>query len=173
MRRRDYLVGGAGLVAVFAGGAYVAYGGDSTGESVSSATVRTLEAPGSSDGSVTVPEAGQVTVIEIFEPHCRACQDQFPELASAHEAVGDRARFVSLVPESSEFDHETVVEEWRKLGGNWAVGIDPDDHFFHAFQVTSVPHLGVVDPEGRLVLSRSDVVDAERIERAVLEAAEE
>lgn len=170
MRRREYVAGGMGLAAVLAGGAYVAFGGGSSqGESVTPVAVETIEAPGSPGGTMTVPTPGRATVIEIFEPFCRGCHDQFPKLAAAQEAVD--AQFVSLVPQSSEFDASVIVEEWESLGGSWPVGIDPNDHFFYdTFHATAVPHVAVIDGSGTLVLSKSDVVPTRTVIEAVTEA---
>ena len=175
MRRREYLAGGLGLAAVLAGGAYVSFGGGgSTGGTVSPVTVETFDAPGSTRGTLRVPVENRVTVLEIFEPFCSGCLEQFPNLETAHERVGDVARFVSLVPQSSGFDRGTIVDMWGQFGGGWPVGIDPDDHFFQeTFQAKAVPHTGVVAPDGTLSFSESGVVSTAEVETAVREAATE
>jgi hypothetical protein len=170
MRRREYIAGGLGLAAVAAGGAYVAFGGDGSPGQISPVEVDLLEVAGSPSGRMTIPAPDTPTVIDLFSYTCTRCPPQLANLRRAHEAMGDRATFVSLHPRSLVDDveeAEPVLSFWADHGGPWAVGIDPADHFQEAFGRPEFPFTAVIDPGGQVIWAESGTTEPTRIEEAV------
>lgn len=170
MQRREYIVGGVGVGALLAGGAYVTLGDVGGPDRIAPAEVQTLHADGSQGSTLTVPVPDTYTVLDLFTYGCGECQKQFETLRAAKAVIGDSARFVSLHPSFMVDDVEEptpVLEFWADHGADWAMGMDPEDHFHEAFGKPAFPFTAVIDPEGRVVWSATGVTDPGPIESAV------
>lgn len=166
MRRRDLLVGLAGMATV--GGAAWYVQGQSTGTGVSPVTLETLEAPGSEAREVTVPAPGRISVVTFFATWCHVCEAEMPALAAANEAIED-VQFVSVTnePVGHAVTRREISDWWREHDGNWPVALDADLHLTEALDVGGVPRVYVFDAAGVLTWQESGRVSADAIRQAV------
>ena len=186
MRRRHLLaglasagvLGGAGVVAT--GGVPEALGGDSAGnqaeggsERIEPVTLDTIEAPGSRDGEVTVPAEGRPTFVDFFGTWCPPCKEQMPDLAAAHDRIGDEVLFVSVTTEDigDSVPEQAVVEMWENYGGDWLVAADVSAELAARLNVGAYPSARAIDASGRVRWSTSGTHTTEEfvdgIERAL------
>ena len=166
MRRRHLLaglasvgvLGGAGAVAT--GGVPDALGGESAGsqgasgdsEPIEPVTLDTIEAPGSRDGEVTLPAPDRPTFVDFFGTWCPPCAEQMPDLAAAHDRIGDEVLFVSVTtePVGEAVSEETVVDWWREHDGDWLVAADVSAELAARLNVGSYPSARAMDASGRV-----------------------
>lgn len=175
MRRREVLagIGGLGVLGVGAG---LALGEVSLSarEGIEPVELRAVEAPGSSGGTITVPERGEVTFVELFATWCTVCEGMMPEVAAAHEAVGDEVQFVSVTnePLGNTATAEDVAEWWDEHGGAWPVAHDADLALTEALDASGVPYAFVLDERNRVVWKHRGRGDAEELTAAVRDTLE-
>lgn len=177
MRRRDLLaglgsvgvIGGAGAVAVYglpssddiAGSPDDVAGEDGEegdgGDRYEPVEIETVDAPGSEAGEILVPATDRPTFVDFFGTWCPPCIDQMPELAEAHERVGDEVLFISItsesVGESGTITEAELVEWWDENGGNWTLGLDPAAEL--TYRVSSYPTAMAIDSSGQIQWSDS------------------
>lgn len=172
MNRRRVLAALGGLT-LAGGGLWAARGGFSgTDGSGLPVRVETLDAPGSSAGHVRVPVPETVTVVDLFATWCAPCVEQMEALASAHETHGDDAVFVSVTNErpGGALTRADLREWWRRHGGAWTIGLDPESDLMAALGASGLPYLAVADGTGTVVWEHDGVADAARIREAIEEA---
>lgn len=151
MRRREALAGVASL-GVLGGGGVLAVGGvpSLNGGDEEPAhdpiEVRTVEAPGSEAGTVSVPEAGTIYVLDFFATTCSICQSLMPTLAEANDELPDD---VSLLSVTIETDDGAIRDFWTEHGGDWTVGTDSDPiELYPAHEIVGTPTMIVMDGDG-------------------------
>lgn len=170
MRRRHLLaglasvgaLGGAGAVAT--GAAPDPLGGDEP-ESVDPVTIRTVDAPGSRDGEVTIPADDRPVFVDFFATWCSPCEEQMPALAEAHDRVDDDVLFVSVTTEDigDGVPEREVVEMWENYGGDWLVAADVSAELAARLNVGGYPSARAVDADGRVRWSDSGTHSADEI----------
>jgi thiol-disulfide isomerase/thioredoxin len=179
MRRRDFVAGLGGVVALGAAGWYavagngagnVAAGDDETG--VEPVTVETLDAPHSDAGTMTVPVPGSVTVVDVFATWCAGCDDQLRSLARAREQVDGSVRFVSVTNEAigGGLTRDDIREFWREHAGRWPVGLDDEGKLTTRLEARNLPHTAVTDPSGRVVYAEQGVTSPDAVVSAIQQA---
>jgi len=148
--------------------------GDADGEaSMAPQEIETLAAPGSSAGTLTVPVPGEVTVVDAFATWCAPCREQMVQLNAAHDAVGGRARFVSVSNEAigGDFQRSDVAEWWANHDGDWTVGLERQGNVTSELRVSGLPFVAIVDATGRVTWTHQGVTDGttivERVESAL------
>lgn len=172
MRRREFLAGAAGL-GVLGGGAVIATGGldrlRGDDARIDPLQLSGIEAPGSEATTVTVPEPGRVSFVEVFATWCHVCEDAMPELAAAHERVADDVQFVSVTnePLGRTTTREDVAEWWAEHGGAWQVAADEDLELTAALDATGVPHAAVLDEDNVLRWSGKGAKTADELVAAI------
>ena len=135
--------------------------------------IETLEAPGSSAGTLTVPVPGEVTVVDAFATWCAPCREQMVQLNAAHDEVGGQARFVSVSNEAigGDFKRSDVAEWWATHDGNWTVGLERQGNVTSELRVSGLPFVAIVDAAGRITWTHQGVTDGttlvERVEAAL------
>jgi thiol-disulfide isomerase/thioredoxin len=123
--------------------------------------VETLDAPGSTAGTATVPRPDTPTVVDLFATWCAPCDEQLAELRAVREDYPEVA-FVSVTNErvGDTLTREDIADWWREHGGAWSVGIDPGSELLAAFGANTLPFVAVADAEGRIVAEYSGVAAA-------------
>ncbi|MCQ4332964.1 TlpA family protein disulfide reductase [Natronomonas sp. F2-12] len=174
MRRRDLLIG-AGSLAALGGGAAVAFDvvGSNDGNGVAPVELEAIEAPGSDAGTVTVPEPGRVTFLELFATWCNVCESMMPELAAAHGSAGDDVQFLSVTnePLGNTITREDVTAWWREHEGSWTVAADGDLELSRRLDASGVPYAFVFDSRNRITWRHRGRTSAGTI-RSEIRAAE-
>lgn len=169
MKRRE-VIAGLGSLAVLGGGAALALDGTgSNGSSMEPLDVETIDAPGSSDGTVTVPQRGQVTVLELFATWCGVCESMMSEMTTAHERLGSEVQFVSVTnePLGETVTQNDVSAWWADHGGAWTLGADTDLTLTQRLDAKGVPYTVVFDADNRITWSHRGRMDASKLETVV------
>lgn len=170
MNRRRLLTGIAGL-GITGGSAWVALNGLSDDDGLPK-RVETMRARGSNSGSVRVPVPDTVTVIDLFATWCTPCKKQMTALTKLHREYGDDVRFVSITNEriGGTLTKEDVRSWWRKNGGRWTLGLDPDSEVMAALNAGGLPFIGIAGPDGAIVWTHHGVADIGTLRERIVAA---
>jgi thiol-disulfide isomerase/thioredoxin len=170
VRRRDFVAGALGLVAVGGGAAYLQR--SRSDSSVEPVEVETLDAPGSKGGVTEVPRPGEVTFVEFFATWCKVCKGMMDDVGAVHDQVGDSVQFVSVSnePVGHTVTRDDVVEWWEKNDGDWTVGVDPDLTLTDALGTVGVPATVVLDADNRIISADTGRKTTEEILTDIQEA---
>jgi thiol-disulfide isomerase/thioredoxin len=169
MRRRDVLAGLVGLGTVGGGAYLLGQGGVPVGadgpDGVEALELRAVEAPGSRDEVVTVPEPGRVTFVEFFATWCEVCAASMPALAAAHDRVDEDVQFLSVTnePLGHAVTREEIAAWWADHDGSWTVAPDDDLALTEALGASSVPTMVVLDADNVVTWSATGEHSAEEI----------
>ncbi|MFC4987463.1 TlpA family protein disulfide reductase [Saliphagus infecundisoli] len=176
MRRRDLLAGIASA-GVVAGGAGLAVFGrpslDDDTEPEEPVELETVEAAGSTDGTVMIPnlDADRVRFLDFFATWCAPCKEQMPAIAEARDRT--EADFVSVTnePIGRTVSEGELREWWADHDGGWTVALDPTGELSERYEVSGYPTAVVLDREGVVDWSHSGILSADGIVNRI-EAAE-
>ena len=160
MNRRRILAGLAGIGVVGGGWAassgWTADGGagdDGAGEDTPTAefTVETIDAPGSTAGTLTVP-GDRPTLVDFVSVGCAVCSDSMPAMAEFQKTYTESLRVVSLSTDPVGFSvaKSSLREWWADHNGAWELGVDDQLSVANQLGVRSVPTAVVVDSAGRI-----------------------
>lgn len=176
MKRRHFLaglasaglLGGAGLVATGNAPASIGFGDDGT-KPIEPTTIRTIDAPGSRGGEVTIPSDEKPTFVDFFGTWCAPCIEQMPALGEAEARIGDEVLFVSVTTEDvgGSVSEETVADWWRENGGDWLVAADVTAELAAKLNVGGYPTAATLDATGRVQWSDSGVHTADELVRKI------
>ena len=158
MNRRRLLAGLAGVGVV--GGGWAASSGWSASDSstdntdqeaTTEFTVDTIDAPGSSAGTLSVP-GDRPTFVDFVSVGCEVCSASMPALTEFHAAYGESVRFVSLSTDPVGFSVEkaSLREWWADHDGAWPLGVDTQLSVANQLDVSSVPTAVVIDTDGQV-----------------------
>jgi thiol-disulfide isomerase/thioredoxin len=153
---RRQILAGLGGVGVVGGGWAVSSGwtaDDGAGDDTPTAefTVETIDAPGSTAGSLAVP-GDRPTLVDFLSVGCEVCSDSMPAIAEFQETHRESLRFVSLSTDPVGFSVEqsSLRDWWADHDGAWPLGVDSQLSVANQLDVTSVPTAVVIDTEGRI-----------------------
>jgi thiol-disulfide isomerase/thioredoxin len=169
-------LGAAGAIAVRGlpspgDGSGTANGGD--GESREPIEIETIDAPGSRDGTISLPSTGEPTFIDFFATWCEPCKKQMPALVEAHDRIGDEVLFVSVTiePVGDQLPEAEVVDWWKRYNGDWLIGFDPKTELWARYSSPGFPYAVAIDASGTVQWSESGAKPADElvagIERAL------
>jgi thiol-disulfide isomerase/thioredoxin len=155
-------LGGAGAVAT--GSVPGALGGGAS-EAIEPVTIRTIDAPGSRDGEVTIPADRRPTFVDFFGTYCSPCIEQMPDLGEAADHVGDEVLFVSVTNEDvgGAMPEEQLVNWWEEHDGDWLVAADVTAALAGKFSISGYPTAIVLDASGRVTWRESGKHTADEI----------
>jgi len=160
MRRRRFIATLGGAAAVSAAGLCARqWQRDDRADAL---TVETLAAPGSRDGTVTVPPDDGPLVLEFFATTCSVCADQMSVLAAADRRLDGSVPFLSVTgePVGLSVSRADVQEWWRSHGGTWPVGLDDGTALARRYDATRVPTTVVLDSDGTVTWRHGGRFDA-------------
>jgi len=131
-----------------------------------------LEAPGSSEGTETIPKEGHITYLSVFATSCGICADKMEPLGQAAERVDDDVQFVSISNEAvgPVLTEEDVIDWWEEHDGSWPVTYDPGLDVIMQLDETNIPYSVVIDAENRPVWSDLGYKSTDEILSAIDEA---
>lgn len=186
MKRRE-LVAGVGSLGVLAAGSALALTGlpsiedddpsaddDESGGGVNDGPIelKTIDAPGSEAGTITVPNDG-VTVAMFFSITCGRCGQLMEPLGDAYERLeaehGDDVTFVTIMPRAFESE---IREWWREHDGNWYLGHDKAGRLATRYRVAGTDVIAI-DADGEAHWRTDAVLDGDRYARKVESVLEE
>lgn len=139
MRRRTLLAGllgggvvGGGILASRRGGPSGAVDPESSDEQdsdapgVQSRELDRLDPIWEGSGTMTVPERGVVTNVEIMRTTCSGCYRKLPHLPLVYDQYGDQIQMVSVLIDEipAETDSQWFVDVWTEHG-DWPLVHDP------------------------------------------------
>ena len=168
MRRRDLLAAGAGACGLGVGAWYLR--GSGRGNRVSPVEIRTIDARGSTAGTMRVPVHDSATLLDVFSITCAPCETETRRLNGLREELGSGVRLVSVTNDAvgGTLTREDVRRWWRDADGHWPVGFDDEGQLMAELGVTGLPTLALVGPDGKLawkhagLVSKRDLLDAVR-----------
>jgi thiol-disulfide isomerase/thioredoxin len=170
MKRRQ-VVAGLGSLAVLGGGAALAFDGasQSGSEQFEQIELEKIDASGSSAGSVTVPQEGRVTVLELFATWCGVCESMMSELGTAHDSLGDDVQFVSVTnePLGETVTRADVASWWADHQGRWTLAADTDLELTQRLDAKGVPYTVIFDADNRIAWSHRGRTTARKLEAVV------
>ncbi|RQG99725.1 TlpA family protein disulfide reductase [Natrarchaeobius oligotrophus] len=187
MKRRELVAGVASLGVLAGAGGILSRGlptfeasddgGSDDDSSSAPAEIRTIDAPGSAAGTITVPTDG-VSVVTFFVTGCGQCQAQVSGVGRARSTLvdryGDAVTALWLTYQTPETMPEDELREWwAELGGNWLVGYDPTPSIAATYGAVGYPVTIVIDEDGEKRWHENGVQAADRIVRAVESVLEE
>ena len=170
-RRREFLAGALALGALGTGAA-VTIGGWTPfedGDALTAFDLESIDAPGSAAGTITVPERGSVTVLELFATWCGVCAELMVPMATVFDEFGEDVQFVSVTnePLGRTTTREDVAAWWREHGGRWPVAHDADLALTSALEATSVPYTVVCDEGNAVVWSDTGYKPADELREPI------
>jgi len=160
MNRRHLVAGLAGL-GLTGGSLWVVRGNTATGSDELSLSVETIDATGSTAGTLSLPVADRPIVIDCFATWCDPCAEQMPTLQTLHDEFGEQVAFVSVTNEliGRGTSKAELRRWWDSHGGSWPVAIDRDGEVLDALGASSIPHLAIVDTTGTIRWTESGGFD--------------
>lgn len=160
MNRRQLLAGLAGI-GLTGGSLWVVRGNTATGSDELSLSVETIDATGSTAGSLRLPVADTPTVIDCFATWCDPCAEQMPTLQTLHDEFGEQVTFVSVTNELIGRGTSKVELRrwWDSHGGSWPVAVDRDGAVLDALGANSIPYLAILDETGTIRWTESGGFD--------------
>ena len=173
MNRRRLLAGLAGVGVV--GGGWATSSGwsasdPSSGEesTTTAFTVDTIDAPGSSAGTLSVP-GDRPALVDFVSVNCEVCSASMPALTTFHAEYTDSLRVVSLSTDPVGFSvaKSSLRGWWADHDGAWPLGVDDQLSVANQLEVRSVPTAIVVDSEGRVRGRTSGRKSADKLESLV------
>lgn len=151
MNRRRLLAGVAG-VGVIGGGWAINRRSPLAGDDESATfSVDTIDAAGSTAGTLTVP-GERPTLVDFISVGCSVCRESMPALAAAHATHGESVQFVSLSTDPVGFSVEKseLRAWWDTHDGAWPLGVDRQLAVAEQLGVDSVPTAVVIDEQGHV-----------------------
>ncbi|WP_440765473.1 TlpA family protein disulfide reductase [Natronorubrum sp. DTA7] len=162
MRRREFVIVGVGSISVTCTGCLDDGTDDSADESETEPIddsppfeLQTLDAPGSEAGTVTIPRAGQVMLINFTRTDCPTSLGLLPAIDEARAELEAAERDVEVI---SVFDGssgptnspEELADWWDEHDGNWTIAIDEHGVLNDYYDVRSFPTLVAIDGDGEV-----------------------
>ena len=91
---------------------------------------------------------GSWVVLNFFDPTCRPCVHEHPELVTFHDeqqVLADGAELYTVINDGSDADVQAFFDD---NGGDWPVVTDPTGAISVDFGVAQVPETWIIDPNG-------------------------
>jgi len=102
----------------------------------------------------SLPEPGDVVLINFFATWCGPCQIELPHIEQIWAENKSRKRF-RLLAIGREETTEAVRAYRDKNGFSFPIAADPDRAVYSLFAKESIPRTLVVSPDGRIVYSKA------------------
>ncbi|APW99868.1 hypothetical protein CHINAEXTREME_19755 [Halobiforma lacisalsi AJ5] len=171
MNRRELLVAAGGLGSVpFAGcvddgseaeeEATTGPGEDDEADAEPPFEIPTIDAPGSRDGTITVPAEGRVTLVNFTRTECPTSEGLLGTIGEARDRLEDDYEFgpdgtvvfLSVTDETRGLDPTPaeLADWWREHDGDWPVGIDENGRLNEYYGVAGFPAVAVLDGDGEV-----------------------
>lgn len=113
--------------------------------------VRTVDAPGSEGGTMSVPSDEGLVAVNFSRTNCPTSAGVLPYIGEARSDLTDTdVTFLTVVDGSSgpQPSPEELTDWWVEHDGDWPVGVDEDGRLFDYYDVRGVPVVAVIDAAG-------------------------
>jgi thiol-disulfide isomerase/thioredoxin len=124
-----------------------------------------VDAEGSPGSLVPVRRPDRVALLDFFATWCPPCGPQMEHLRDLRDHY-DPERF-SIVSITQETDESAIESFWTEYDGNWPVVTDPTMRAGRRFDVTNIPTILVLAPDGTEVARHTGLVSAATLTDAV------
>ncbi|MFC4544336.1 TlpA family protein disulfide reductase [Halosolutus amylolyticus] len=123
--------------------------------------IELIDAPGSEAGTVTVPQSGQVVLVNFTRQFCPTSIGYLSNVGEAYDRLGsefdlgpDGDVFVLSVIDWSQGatpSNDELVDWWVENDGYWPIGIDRSGAFFDEYHDTdNFPGTAAIDGDGEV-----------------------
>ncbi|MXV62373.1 redoxin family protein [Natronorubrum sp. JWXQ-INN-674] len=179
MRRRELIAAAAGL-ATLSGcldDGMARGDGDGSGDADNSPPfeVRTVDAPGSEAGTVRVPRAGRVTLLNFARTLCPTSEGFLSAVGAARgDLSSDDVDVITVVDGSSgpQPSPAELADWWVEHDGNWPVAIDERGLVNDHYDISGFPVVIAVDGDGEVQWRNDGGTTARTIVQGVRTALE-
>ena len=144
--------------------------------------VETIDAPGSEAGSVSVPATDRLLVVNFARTRCPTSEGLLAEIDEAADGLAETydvgtdgvVEFLTATDGTSgpSPSDDELAAWWDDHGGDWPVGTDESGALYDYYDVTGVPALAAIDPEGAVRWREEGATSAPRIVSGVERALE-
>ena len=92
----------------------------------------------------------KVVVLDFWFTQCTPCQQSFPLVNKVYEKFkdSDKVMFLAVNADDSSLDNKTVLETMKSWGSDVPLARDPNQDIRKAFEVSGMPTLFVIGPDG-------------------------
>lgn len=145
--RRTFLASGVSLATGGAAGCLGALETEDDGRDA--IRLRSLDVGGSPGGEISLRPPGTVALLDFFATWCGPCRPQMANLREVRAEFSEAKLFVVSI--TCESDEGAIRNFWREYEGTWPVVLDEDGEATRAYEVTGIPTLVLLSPEGEQV----------------------
>jgi len=86
---------------------------------------------------------GKFVLIDFWATWCGPCRKAIPELNALHKKFGDKLVVIGVSDQTEE-----AVKKMTEPKMDYFVAIDPQARMKKAVEVTGIPHVIIIDPQG-------------------------
>lgn len=124
-----------------------------------------LDVGGSPGGLVPVRPDGRVVILDFFATWCAPCIPEMDNLREVRRRYDESAVYVVSV--TQETDEAAVEAFWEEHRGTWPVVLDPGSRALRRYDVTTIPTILALAPDGAVVERHTGLVGEEALVAAV------
>ena len=111
----------------------------------------------------SLPNRGNVTMINFFATWCGPCQIELPHVEQIWKANKNRGSF-QLIVIGREETIEAVRNYRTKNDFSFPIAADPDRSVYSLFANESIPRTLIVSPDGQIVYSKAGFMEEDLVE---------
>jgi len=111
---------------------------------------------------------GEVVVLDFWASWCRPCRESIPRINRVREDLGDEVRFYGVNTEGG-MRRAALATHHRSLGTEFPTFQDVDGSMARSFQVTALPTLFVIGPDGQIQHVETGAVDESGLRSTISE----
>ena len=123
---------------------------------------------GNGNAVSTADLIGQPLVINVWATTCGPCKRELPAFAAAHDAFGDRVRFVGINSGGDTNDQARAFA--AKYGVNYESLKDPNGEFTGELGVFALPYTVFVRADGTIAVQKGVELSEDTIRSTIVDA---
>ncbi len=107
---------------------------------------------------------GKMVLIDFWATWCGPCLRSVPDLNTFHEKYQDRLVIIGVSNEPAE-----IVRGLRSPRMDYFVAVDPQARMYRELNITHIPHLIILDPDGFVRWEGNPLIAGHRLTEDVIE----